>query len=46
MESNLTKEFPTGISPYADGERNLQTEDFHMFFKFNEDGVKLSSFCN
>lgn len=28
------------------GERNPHTEDLDLFFKFDEDGVKLSYFCN
>lgn len=28
------------------GERNLYMEDLDLFFKFDEDGVKFSYFCN
>lgn len=47
VEPNLTKRFPIGTSLYSDDVRNSLTEDvFDPFFKFDDDGLQLSCFCN
>lgn len=46
VEPNLTNEFPTGIAPYADNVWNPQRDNLDPSFKFDEDGLRLSCFCN
>jgi hypothetical protein len=44
---NLTKEIINDIAPSADDIwKNQKTADGDPFYKFDDDGLKLSSFCN
>jgi len=42
--SNLTKEIPSDIVPFADDVKNPQKDRTDPFFKFDDDGLKLSCF--
>jgi len=43
---NLIKEIPGDIVPFADDVKNPQKDRTDPFFKFDDDGLKVSCFCN